>query len=187
MLYREQTRGTAVYSIRRGLVKLQVAGEEGARIVRLLGTGAVIGLERLDGTPYRHTAVTVGDVDLCRIPVTTLEDLERHHPELCNRVRQQLQTHLDRADEWIRHLNSGTARTRIAYLIRLQAEIGGDSNGDIRLIPRGDMAAICGITKETASRVVADFKRDKRIHKIAPHTYRIVPERLDECIPDDHP
>ena len=180
VLYREKTPGTAVYSIRRGLVKLQVEDNGGPRIVRLLGKGAVIGLELLDDAPYRHTAVTVGDVDLCQIPLDTLGELEREHPELCDRVRQKLQAHLDRADEWILYLNSGTARSRIAYLLRMQAQIGSDRNGDIRLIPRGDMAAICGITKETASRVVAEFKRDGLLFKVAPHTYRVEMDRIDQ-------
>ncbi|MFZ5619834.1 MAG: Crp/Fnr family transcriptional regulator [Pseudomonadota bacterium] len=181
-IYQEGAQGRAVFSIRRGLVKLLYRTPDGSqRIVRLLGKGAVAGLELLDeGVTYHHTAVTVQEVDLCTIPVATLKDLEAQHPELCDRVRQQLQYQVDRADHWIRALNTGIARTRIAQLLLLLAEIAADRNGDIQLLPRDDMAAVVGVTTETASRVIADFKRRNVIYKVAANTYRIEPAKLRE-------
>ncbi|HDP89206.1 MAG TPA: Crp/Fnr family transcriptional regulator [Thioalkalivibrio sp.] len=184
ILYREGYAGREVFSIRRGLVKLLSLGVDGSeRIVRLLGKGAVVGLELLDqGTAYHHTAVATQDVDLCRIPLATLVDLELHHPELCDRVRQQLQYQVDRADHWIKHLNTGKARVRIAQLLLLLAEIGSDRNGDIELLPRDDMAAVVGVTKETASRIIAEFKRHRLIYKVAANTHRIESQKLQELI-----
>ncbi|MEE4249746.1 MAG: Crp/Fnr family transcriptional regulator [Alcanivoracaceae bacterium] len=185
LLYNEGNPGKEMFSIRRGLVKLTRLGSDGSeRIVRLLGKGAVVGLELLDrGTTYKHTAVTVQDVDLCRIPLVTLLDLERHHPELCASIRQQLQYHVDRADHWIKHLNTGKARSRIAELLLLLADIGADQNGDIELLSRDDMASIAGITKETASRIIAEFKRHRLIYKVAANnTHRIESGKLRELI-----
>ena len=173
--YEENTDGSSVYSIRRGLVKLLHTNAEGNhRIVRLLGQGAVVGLELLDeGVSYRHTAVAVQELDLCRIPVSTLRDLERRHPELCDRVRQQLQYQVDRADHWIKTLNTGVSRNRIAQLLLLLEELAPDRNDDIHLLPRQDMAAVVGMTPETASRIIADFRRQGLIRKVATNTYRL--------------
>src|SRR5690554_2976863 len=116
VLYREGQLGTDIFSIRRGLVKLVLLGADGGeRIVRLLGRGAVIGLELLEqGKLYKHSATTVQEVDLCRIPVPTLADLYRQYPELCKSVGLQLQHQVDQTDRWIMQLNTGKARTRIA-------------------------------------------------------------------------
>ncbi|MDF1628368.1 MAG: Crp/Fnr family transcriptional regulator [Alcanivoracaceae bacterium] len=185
VLYKEGCVGKEIFSIRSGLVKLIRLGLDGSeRVVRLLGKGAVVGLELLDqGEVYKHTAVTLQTVDLCRIPKVTLFDLERHHPELCVTVRQKLQYHVDRADHWIEHLNTGKARSRIAELLLLLAEIGADSNGDIELVSRDDMASIAGITKETASRIIAEFKRHRLLYRVAANnTHRIQAEMLRELI-----
>jgi CRP/FNR family transcriptional regulator, anaerobic regulatory protein len=184
VLYHEGRAGQEVFSIRRGLVKLLSSSLDGnERIVRLLGQGSVVGLEVLDkGVPYQHTAIAVQPVDLCRIPVATLVDLERRHPELCNSVRKQVQQHVNRADHWIKHLNTGKARSRIAELLLLSAEIAADRQGDIYLLSRDDMAAIAGVTKETASRIIAEFKRHRLIYRSNASGYRVEAPRLRELI-----
>jgi CRP/FNR family transcriptional regulator, anaerobic regulatory protein len=184
VLYHEGRSGTEVFSIRRGLVKLLSRSLDGTeRIVRLLGQGSVVGLEILDkGVRYQHTAVAVQPVDLCRIPLATLMDLERRHPQLCDSVRKQVQQHVNRADHWIKHLNTGKARSRIAELLLLSAEIAADRNGDIYLLSRDDMAAVAGVTKETASRIIAEFKRHRLIYRVTATTYRIEASRLRELI-----
>ncbi|WP_158675340.1 Crp/Fnr family transcriptional regulator [Thiohalobacter thiocyanaticus] len=180
ILYEEGSKGEVVHSIRRGLVKLTHRKPDGdQRIVRLLGQGAVVGLELLDaGVAHQHTAIAVQPIDVCAIPVTTLRDLEAHHPELCDRVRQQLQYHVDRADHWIKSLNTGISRDRIAQLLLLLADLAPDRNGDIELLPRDDMAAVVGMTPETTSRIIADFRRRGLLAKIASGTYRIEKQRL---------
>ena len=176
-----------IYSIRKGLVKLLHDAEDGTRrIVRLLGPGASVGLELLDGLDgYRHTAVTVNKVDTCRIPLLTVKALQAEYPELCNRVRQHLQAHLDRADEWIIALGAGPARERVAHLLLMLRQFSTDPNGDITLLGREDMAAIVGISVETVSRIVAEFKRGQLLYRVAEDLYRCDTEALGEiCRPD---
>lgn len=184
LLCEQGASGRELFSIRRGLVKLTLLAPDGnERIVRLLGKGAVVGLELLDRQiTYKHTAVAIQDVDLCRIPLVTMQDLEQRHPELCLNVRKQLLFHLDRADHWIRHLNTGKARTRVAELLLLLEEVAPDRNGDIELVSRDDMASIADITKETASRIIAEFKRHGLISKVAANTYRLSSQQLRDLI-----
>ena len=163
-----------IYSIRQGLVKLLHDTDGGTRrIVRLLGPRASIGLELLDGLEgYRHTAVTFNRVDACRIPLATVKELESRYPELCDRVRQHLQDHLDRADEWIIALSAGPARERVAHLLLMLGDFSTDPNGDITLLGGDDMAAIAGISVETVSRIIAEFKRGDLLYKVAEGLYR---------------
>ena len=99
------------------MVKLVHIAQDGSyRIVRLLGPGAVIGLELLDaGDVYHHAAIAVDQVDLCRIPVLRVKQLESKHPKLCERVGEQLQDQLDQADQWIVALGVGAARQRCCF------------------------------------------------------------------------
>lgn len=156
-----------VYSIRRGVVKLIHIAEDGSyRIVRLLGPGALIGLELLDETDaYHHTAIAINQVDLCRIPVPTIRQIESKHPELYERVGEQLQEQLDLADQWIIALGAGTAKQRVAHLLLVLDKFFADKNNDFIMLSGEDMAAMIGIATETVSRVIAEFKRKNILHK----------------------
>jgi CRP-like cAMP-binding protein len=173
-LYEAGDNGRVIYSIRQGLVKLMHYADDGTRrIVRMLGPGASLGLELLDGVEgYRHTAVTVNQVDACRIPLATVNELQSRYPALCNQVRQHLQDHLDRADQWILALGAGPARERVAHLLLMLGEFSTDPNGDIDLLGREDMAAIVGTSVETVSRIIAEFKRGRLLYKVAEDLYR---------------
>ncbi|MDX1697377.1 MAG: Crp/Fnr family transcriptional regulator, partial [Thiohalobacterales bacterium] len=115
-LYKEGDDDGAVFSVRRGIIKLSSLSREGQpRIVRLVGPGMAIGLELLDQDErYRHTAVALNEADACRIPVSIIRTLELQHPEICQQIRRRLQLQLDRADQWIVELGTGSAKKRVA-------------------------------------------------------------------------
>jgi CRP-like cAMP-binding protein len=173
-LYDEGQAGDAIFTIRRGLVKLLHLSADGSpRILRLLGGGSAVGLELLDGsTDYRHSAVAANKVDVCRIPLATIAALEKGFPELIRQERHRLQEHLDRADEWIITMGTGPARQRIAHLLLFLSRYSANSNGDIELLPGEDMAAIVGTSVETVSRIIADLKRRRLLNRVAVHLYR---------------
>jgi CRP/FNR family transcriptional regulator len=173
VLYESGTHKAFIYSIRRGMVKLEHIAEDGSsRIVRLLGNGAAIGLELLDGAKsYHHTAIAINQVDLCKIPVSTIKQLESDHPKLCIHVSQQLQNQLNIADQWIVALGTGAARQRVAQLVLVLEEFFSEDNGAFALINREDMAAMTGIAVETVSRMIAEFKRQKILYRYRDNFY----------------
>jgi len=173
VLYEAGTHKAFIYSIRRGIVKLEHITEDGSsRIVRLLGNGAAIGLELLDGAKsYHYTAIAVSPVDLCKIPVSTMKQLESDHPRLCLHVGQQLQNQLDIADQWIIALSTGAARQRVAQLVLLLEKFFSEDNGAFVLLNREDMAAMTGIAVETVSRMIAEFKRQKILYRFKDNFY----------------
>ena len=155
------------------MAKLVHVAQDGSyRIVRLLGPGSAIGLELLDGADgYHHTAIAINQVDLCKIPVSTIRQLENKHPILCEQVAEKLQEQLDLADQWIVTLGAGTVRQRVAHLLLIMDEFFADENGTFILLNREDMAAMIGIAIETVSRVIAEFKRQKILRKTKDKLY----------------
>ncbi len=169
-LYRQAEEATAVFTVRSGLVKLeqaQVGG--GQRIVRLMRQGDAAGLESLLGKPYRHTAIALEPVSVCRIPRDVVVRLNEETPRLFRQVMTRWQKAVDDADSWLTELASGPSKARVARLLSYLAERGVD--GKFSLIGREDMGSILGITKESASRAVAEFKRERYITHVGKGRY----------------
>ncbi len=159
ILYHEGDAARHVYSIRDGLVKLvQLTPNGSKRIVRLLRAGDALGLEALGGGgSYRHTAEAILATDLCRIPIETLSGINARHYELYEALVQHWQTSIDMADEVITRFSTGTAQGRLArFLLHPLAEPEGES---CLALSRDELAALLGLTIETVSRTVAEFKR----------------------------
>lgn len=163
-LYRAGDPGIAVFTVRSGLVKLVQYLPNGAqRIVRLLRQGDTAGLEAVLGHDYQHGAVCMKAVSVCRIPTATIWQLNAKTPRLYNQLLERWQQAVRQADDWLTLLSTGSARTRLA---RLLIYLRGDGvEPQCELFSREEIASILGITTETASRLVAEFKRENLITK----------------------
>lgn len=158
-LYNMDDHGRAVFTMRSGLIKLiQYLPNGDQRIVRLLKQGDTLGLEAVLDQPYRHTALTMQDTLVCRIPASSIHQVNGRTPGLYSQLMRRWQLSVDRADEWLTFLSTGTARARIA---RLFLYLKGDSADPVcQLFGRDEVAAILGITSETASRLITELRRD---------------------------
>lgn len=146
----------AVFTLRAGFVKLyDITAEGRPRIVRLLGPGDVIGLEALAGRPHAHIAETITSVDACRIPTRVLHDLEERHPAVHQALLALWAAALRQADTFIVGLSSGSAPARMARLLDLLVSLA-DGAAPPRL-SRQEIAAACGLTPETASRIASEW------------------------------
>lgn len=126
----------------------------------------MVGLELLDNAEsYYYNAIAVDQVDLCKIPVAMVKQLVVKYPHLCSSIREQIHGQLNLADEWIFALSTGTAKQRVAHLIRILHNKFSNPNGAFMLLHRDDMAAIISIAIETISRIVAGFKRKNILYK----------------------
>jgi len=161
-LFAQGGREGYVYVMRTGCVKMVHAGGGGvSRIVRLHWRGEVVGLEALLNEPYRHSAVVLQKADVCRIPVSLVHALASRNPELSYQIMRQGQVSLDAVESGITDLNSGTGEARLAQLLlKFNAHSGGQCIPDLL---REDIAGIIGVTTETASRLMADFRRRKLV------------------------
>jgi len=162
VLYEQGTVAPYVYTVRSGLIKLRVQLPNGGqRIVRLLRPGDVAGLETLVGERYHHSAIALQDADVCRIPREVVLHLDQTHPEVHQALLRRWQRSVDQAELCITALSTGTAEARMARLLIM---LGCTSDQPETMPGREDMGALLGITTETASRVMAEFRRRGLIH-----------------------
>ncbi|NFV80644.1 Crp/Fnr family transcriptional regulator [Magnetospirillum aberrantis] len=169
-LFEEGDCGGAIYTIREGVVKLvQYQPDGGQRIVRLLGAGSTIGLEALVDQPYEHHAIALQDVRACRIPVEEVHRLCVETPRLYRQLMRRWHDSIRLADEWLTNMSTGSARTRLARLFLYLTQDGRHQR--CGLFRREDLGAMLGISTETASRMVADFKRTGTIRQLRRNMY----------------
>ncbi|MEE9445675.1 MAG: Crp/Fnr family transcriptional regulator [Cocleimonas sp.] len=168
-----------MYTIRSGLVKLVHYLPDGAqRIVRLLHTADVVGLEATLDPTYKHDAIVLRTAEVCRYPASAANELSKSNPELHRELMKRWKNALDEADSWVTEFSTGSSKQRIARLLIMLAK--GTTANTCALFSREDMGAMLGITTETASRMIADFKRKNLIVKITPSEYQCDIPKLQE-------
>jgi CRP/FNR family transcriptional regulator, anaerobic regulatory protein len=177
-IYRRGERGTAVITIRSGLVRFERLTERGnRRIVRLAGPGDLIGLEALLREPYRDDAIACTAVSLCHIPQAVVDELEASQMPLRRELMMRWQHALDAAQAWSAELCIGTARRRLLELLALLDRLG-DGAGPVWLPRREDIGAMLDLTFETASRVISQLRREGVLELMPPRHAQLDRVRL---------
>jgi len=169
-LYHAGTKGERIYTVRSGTLKLvQYLPDGGQRIVRLIRSTDITGLEVLVDEPYQHDAVVLQETEVCALPVRVINNLSRENPGLHRELLSRWQRALQEADAWLTELSTGSAKQRIArLLLRL---VKNTEESQCSLFAREDMGAMLGITTETASRTIAEFKRQSLLIETAPNQF----------------
>jgi CRP-like cAMP-binding protein len=88
---------------------------------------------------------------------------------------------LRKADGWLTYYATGGARQRMARLLadlHDQSLVEGVPHPGVELPSRDDVGAILGITKETASRLISDFRRLGLVQKLDARRVRLDREAL---------
>jgi CRP-like cAMP-binding protein len=169
-LYHAGDAGEFMFTVRSGSLKLvQYLADGGQRIVRLARTTDVLGLEALLESAYEHEAVALQLTEVCRFPARVVRDLGRENPVLHRELMARWQRALREADAWLTELSTGSARQRVArLLLRL---VRDRETSECHLFSREDMGAMLGVTTETASRTIAEFKRQSLLVETAPNLF----------------
>jgi CRP-like cAMP-binding protein len=170
ILYHAGDRGDFMFTVRSGALKLvQYLPDGSQRIVRIARATDVLGLEGLlDGT-YQHEAVVLQPTELCRFPARVVRELGQQNPDLHRELMARWQRALSEADAWLTELSTGSARQRVArLLLRL---VRDRETSECQLFSREDMGAMLGVTTETASRTIAEFKRQSLLVETAPNLF----------------
>ena len=158
-LYTEGQTALGVFTLRKGMVKLVRSTADGReRIVRVLRTGDVVGLEALATARYDTEAIALVEAHVCRIPLSVLHHLSANSPRLHKRLMQKWQQALKDADDWLADLNFGSARQRVAALALKMRD--PDQPGMTSFFAREDMGAMLDIKLETVSREISALVRD---------------------------
>ena len=164
-LYDRSSRSQGIYTLRTGMVKLvRVTADGRQRIVRILRPGDVVGLEVLTSPFYDSDAVALTEVSVCRIPVDVIFKLGANNQRLHMKLMQKWQQTVKDADDWLAHLNFGTARQRVSNLMLKMR-----SPDDLKMttiFSRDDMGAMLDLKMETVSREINQLVREEVIEQL---------------------
>jgi CRP/FNR family transcriptional regulator len=169
VIYRQGDPADSVFAVRCGLVKLIRYSPDGrARIVRLHGKDDLFGLGGLVVPAYEHTAVAVDEVEVCAAPVRIILRLKKENPHLYCRLLETWCGCLGRADVWITDFSTGSIRARVARLVNFLSDIqfGPSASTEVTLLTCEEMAAVLGVTVESVSRTLAEFKRRRILRSV---------------------
>ena len=158
----------SLMTLRVGMVKLVRNMPDGRqRIVRVLRSGDVIGLEALLSNTYESEAVALTQVKVCRLPVEVIERLNRETPRLHMGLMGKWHRSLKEADDWLADLNFGNSRQRLAgLLLKMRPNLANDPTADdtvVTVFSREDMGAMLDLKLETVSRTLNAFVRERLI------------------------
>jgi CRP-like cAMP-binding protein len=169
-LYRPGDEGEHMFTVRSGALKLvQYLPDGSQRIVRLARRADILGLEAILGGTYQHDAVVLQPTEVCRFPVRLVRTLGAENPSLHHELMARWQRALSEAEAWLTELSTGSARQRVArLLLRL---VRDRESSECELFSREDMGAMLGITTETTSRTIAEFKRQSLLVELSTNRF----------------
>lgn len=163
ILYREGSFADRLYTVRSGIVKLVAHMPNGrVRILGLHGPGTVLGLitPASRRTTYNQTAMAVTDVEADWAAAAQLRRIRRERSEEYLQLVERHCEALRNAERWITEFSADTTTCRIARVIRYLAELQRlPDPSSVELLTCQEMAEVIGVSTESASRVLARFKR----------------------------
>jgi CRP-like cAMP-binding protein len=118
--------------------------------------------------------------EVCCLPADTVQALSRENPDLHIELLKRWQRALSEADAWLTELSTGPARERVARL--LLRMVRDQAEPECILFGREDLGSMLGITTETASRTVAEFRRQGLLRELGGNRFRVDAEGLSRLL-----
>jgi CRP-like cAMP-binding protein len=165
VLFRAGDVGDGCYRIRKGLVKVVVASQQGEeRIISLLGPDAIVGeLSMIDGGPRSASVIAIADCSLSFLSRAKFQTYIEAHPELTSYLMKTLARRLRGADDGLAATTFLSVKQRLARALLSVAEYVGEKDGDGRIqlrlkIGQADLAAMAGVARENVSRTMSEWR-----------------------------
>lgn len=162
-LYHEGDRARRLYILQSGMVKLVTHLPNGrSRIVGLEGPGAVLGLTTSgeEADRFSHSAVALEPTRCAVLTAGQVRHMRARVDEDYVSLLEQGVEQASHAEHWLAEVLTENAPQRIARLIRLLARLNGSGVEEVLLLTCQEVGEAVGISTESASRVLAQFKRD---------------------------
>jgi len=158
--------GDGCYRVDDGLLKVTIMSRSGGeRILAFLGPGAVVGeLSVIDRLPRSASVIAVRNAALSFLSCANFEDVAKKHPEVYESLVTLLAARLRETDVTIAAGTFLPLHGRVACaLLELAHDFGKDAgSGRVVIhqkIGQSDLAAMAGISRESVSRILNDWKR----------------------------
>jgi CRP/FNR family transcriptional regulator len=168
-VFEEGQKSKGVFVVCSGRLKLSTTSKEGrTMILRLAGVGDVLGLSAtLNHTPYEVTAETLEPCQLKSVHHAEFLDFLSKHGEASRNAADTMAKEFREVFLDARRLAlSGSAAGRLAQLLLEWARSSGCNNPELRFtmaLTHGELASLAGTSRETVTRLLNKFERDKWI------------------------
>jgi CRP/FNR family cyclic AMP-dependent transcriptional regulator len=166
--------GDGCYLIAEGLLKVCVVAPSGAeRILAVLGPGAMVGeLALLDGRPRSASVAAIRPSQLRFVSRAAFQAFAEAHPEVYRHIVMLLAARLRDTNAIVTAASFLTLKGRVARALLSLADAFGHDVGNGRLLVRqkvsqADIAAMAGIARENASRILNDWIRARLLTRLS--------------------
>jgi CRP-like cAMP-binding protein len=166
--------GDGCYRVEAGLLKVSMIAPSGAeRILAIVGQGAIVGeLATIDGLPRSASVSAVRDSELSFISRAAFQAFADEHAEVYKHLVTLLAARLRDTDGVVAAGSFLPLKGRVARALLDLSEAFGQDVGQGRILIRqkvsqSDVAAMAGIARENASRILNDWIRDKLISRLS--------------------
>jgi CRP/FNR family transcriptional regulator, cyclic AMP receptor protein len=183
VLFHKGDLGDGCYWLQAGTVKVTVSSGQGFdRILAILGPGAIIGeLSVIDGLPRSATVEALTDCRLLLVSRSLFLECLRREDGIYAKLAAALAGRLRHADDEAASVL--TVKARLARALLQLAEHLGEVNGSEfvtihHTLRQNDLAAMAGTARESASRIIANWKRKQIVKELSPYHYAVNVLRL---------
>lgn len=169
IIFMEDEPGEAFFYIISGKVKIYRTYDDGREhIIHILGPGEVFGEATLfSNINYPASASVYEDAEIIIFKNDKIEDLIRQNSDLALNIIKILSRKLLFAQQKIKDLTFNDVFSRMAsQIIKLSASYGIKTDRGILIdisLSRQELAEMTGTTRETVSRVISRFKKEKSL------------------------
>ncbi|OQY77866.1 MAG: hypothetical protein B6D43_04970 [Ignavibacteriales bacterium UTCHB1] len=162
-LYHEGAETTGIFIIRNGNAKITKESSDGReQILRFTNEGDVLGYRAiLSGEKYTSSATAMNNVSACLIPKEVLHSFIKKNQYIGMGFMRLLAEEVKNTNKQIIRISQKPVRERLAEAILLLKETYGYENDFATInvtLSREEIACIAGTVRETATRMLYEFK-----------------------------
>jgi CRP/FNR family transcriptional regulator, polysaccharide utilization system transcription regulator len=172
-IFYENAAPVGLFCLSSGAVKLSKLSSNGKeQIVRIARPGDFLGYRSLiSKARYTYSAIAIEDAAVCLIPKPEFFTLIRNNNQFYESLMQLICKEADEMEAKIGDIAYKPVRGRIAEALVLLA--GACKDSEYITLTREDLASLVGTVKETAIRIISEFK-DEKIIEIDKRRIRIL-------------
>jgi CRP/FNR family transcriptional regulator len=167
-LFERGDAGDGCYWLKRGVLTVSVASANGEqRTLAVLGPGELVGeIAMIDGLPRSATVQAVRNCELTFVSRAAFTEVMNRHPELYRDIVMTLAARLRQSDDEMVASSFLTVRARVARaLLAFARHLGEEVEpGRVRIrhkVTQSDLAAMAGVARESVSRTLGGWSRQK--------------------------
>jgi len=165
VIYWEDDPVKYIYLIKRGNIKLYKTQSDGrSQILRIDGTGGILGFDSLFSNTYLATAETIVESVLCQISAADFRTLLEQELEINLRLLKAVSKELEKNENLLFTLGTRTAKERLSYfllnLYNSQCDCEENPKKIHLLISRQEISEHLGMKQETVIRNLSKLKEE---------------------------